>query len=77
VDKAFQENIMGDSTDMTVEFLRARLLSERSVSRAARQRADLLAKRVCFHAFFLLCDLSFSLGSLNNLWLVSLGSSGS
>jgi len=39
--------------DMTVEFLRARLLSERSVSRAARQRADQLAKRVCFHALFL------------------------
>lgn len=31
---------------MTVEFLRARLLSERSVSRAARQRADQLASRV-------------------------------
>lgn len=31
---------------MTIEFLRARLLSERSVSRTARQRADELAKRV-------------------------------
>ncbi|XP_024927397.3 uncharacterized protein LOC107413193 isoform X3 [Ziziphus jujuba] len=31
---------------MTIEFLRARLLSERSVSRSARQRADELAKRV-------------------------------
>lgn len=37
---------MGDSTAMTIEFLRARLLSERSVSRAARQRADQLAARV-------------------------------
>ncbi|KAL5974582.1 hypothetical protein ACLOJK_031252 [Asimina triloba] len=37
---------MEDSTVMTVEFLRARLLSERSVSRTARQRADQLAKRV-------------------------------
>uniref|UniRef100_A0A1D1YD50 Uncharacterized protein n=1 Tax=Anthurium amnicola TaxID=1678845 RepID=A0A1D1YD50_9ARAE len=37
---------MGDSTAMTIEFLRARLLSERSVSRSARQRADHLAKRV-------------------------------
>ncbi|MQL76836.1 hypothetical protein Taro_009239 [Colocasia esculenta] len=37
---------MGDSTSMTIEFLRARLLSERSVSRSARQRADQLAKRV-------------------------------
>lgn len=37
---------MGDSTTMTIEFLRARLLSERSVSRTARQRADQLAKRV-------------------------------
>ena len=31
---------------MTVDFLRARLLSERSVSRAAKERADELAKRV-------------------------------
>ncbi|EXC25400.1 hypothetical protein L484_016782 [Morus notabilis] len=34
------------STAMTIEFLRARLLSERSVSRSARQRADELEKRV-------------------------------
>ncbi|CAN0900633.1 hypothetical protein LINGRAHAP2_LOCUS20953 [Linum grandiflorum] len=31
---------------VTIEFLRARLLSERSVSKTARQRADELAKRV-------------------------------
>lgn len=37
---------MEDSNAMTVEFLRARLLSERSVSRSARQRADELAKKV-------------------------------
>ncbi|WCJ19200.1 hypothetical protein M5689_001498 [Euphorbia peplus] len=37
---------MRNSTAMTIEFLRARLLSERSVSRTARQRADELAKRV-------------------------------
>ncbi|CAK9174828.1 unnamed protein product [Ilex paraguariensis] len=37
---------MEDSTAMTIEFLRARLLSERSVSRTARQRADELAVRV-------------------------------
>ncbi|GLT93312.1 hypothetical protein SLE2022_111100 [Rubroshorea leprosula] len=37
---------MEDSTAMTIEFLRARLLSERSVSRSARQRADELAQRV-------------------------------
>ncbi|KAI4352606.1 hypothetical protein L6164_006842 [Bauhinia variegata] len=37
---------MEDSTAMTIEFLRARLLSERSVSRSARQRADELANRV-------------------------------
>ncbi|KAK7277248.1 hypothetical protein RIF29_18399 [Crotalaria pallida] len=37
---------MEDSTAMTVEFLRARLLSERSVSRSSRQRADELAKKV-------------------------------
>ncbi|KAI8563487.1 hypothetical protein RHMOL_Rhmol03G0114500 [Rhododendron molle] len=32
--------------ESTIEFLRARLLSERSVSKTARQRADELAKRV-------------------------------
>uniref|UniRef100_A0A0E0CAJ5 Uncharacterized protein n=1 Tax=Oryza meridionalis TaxID=40149 RepID=A0A0E0CAJ5_9ORYZ len=37
---------MADSTAMTVDFLRARLLSERSVSRATKERADQLAKRV-------------------------------
>ncbi|VFQ62838.1 unnamed protein product [Cuscuta campestris] len=37
---------MEDSSSKTVEFLRARLLSERSISRAAKQRADELAKRV-------------------------------
>jgi hypothetical protein len=31
---------------MTIDFLRARLLSERSVSRAAKDRADQLANRV-------------------------------
>ena len=43
---------MEDSSAMTIEFLRARLLSERSVSRTARQRADELAKRVSFEDFF-------------------------
>ncbi|KAF9597101.1 hypothetical protein IFM89_015930 [Coptis chinensis] len=37
---------MEESTSMTIEFLRARLLSERSISRTARHRADELAKRV-------------------------------
>ncbi|KAM7263085.1 hypothetical protein ACFE04_000768 [Oxalis oulophora] len=37
---------MEDSNTMTVEFLRARLLAERSVSRTARQRSEELAKRV-------------------------------
>ncbi|KAL5569563.1 hypothetical protein UlMin_026138 [Ulmus minor] len=40
------DSSMEGSTAMTIEFLRARLLSERSVSRSARQRADELAKRV-------------------------------
>ena len=44
---------MGDSTAMTIEFLRARLLSERSLSRAAKERADQLAKRVR-HLFYFL-----------------------
>lgn len=37
---------MEDSTAMTIEFLRARLLSERSISKSSRQRADELAKKV-------------------------------
>ncbi|KAK6131857.1 hypothetical protein DH2020_034397 [Rehmannia glutinosa] len=37
---------MQESNAMTIEFLRARLLSERSVSKTARQRADELAKKV-------------------------------
>ncbi|KAL6840288.1 hypothetical protein ACP4OV_030098 [Aristida adscensionis] len=37
---------MADATAMTVDFLRARLLSERSVSRAAKERAEELARRV-------------------------------
>uniref|UniRef100_A0A0R0HWA1 Uncharacterized protein n=1 Tax=Glycine max TaxID=3847 RepID=A0A0R0HWA1_SOYBN len=37
---------MEDSSAMTIEFLRARLLSERSISRSAKQRADELAKKV-------------------------------
>ncbi|KAL5717115.1 hypothetical protein ACHQM5_010184 [Ranunculus cassubicifolius] len=37
---------MEDSTAMTVEFLRARLLAERSVSKSAKQRADELAQKV-------------------------------
>ncbi|XP_059665983.1 uncharacterized protein LOC132311864 [Cornus florida] len=37
---------MEDSPAMTIEFLRARLLSERAVSKTARQRADELANRV-------------------------------
>ncbi|KAG6515236.1 uncharacterized protein LOC121970811 isoform X1 [Zingiber officinale] len=37
---------MSDSTTMTIEFLRARLLSERTVSKAAKEKADQLAKRV-------------------------------
>uniref|UniRef100_A0A5B6ZW38 Uncharacterized protein n=1 Tax=Davidia involucrata TaxID=16924 RepID=A0A5B6ZW38_DAVIN len=41
-----ENSSMEGSTAMTIEFLRARLLSERSVSRTARQRADELAKRV-------------------------------
>ncbi|KAI3783695.1 hypothetical protein L1987_42781 [Smallanthus sonchifolius] len=39
-------NIMEDSTAKTIDFLRARLLAERSVSKTARQRACELEKRV-------------------------------
>ncbi|KAL2548948.1 hypothetical protein Fot_10478 [Forsythia ovata] len=41
-----ENNSMEDPKAMTIEFLRARLLSERSVSKTARQRADELARRV-------------------------------
>lgn len=37
---------MDEKTAMNVEFLRARLLSERIVSRTAKQRSEMLAKRV-------------------------------
>ncbi|GMP25028.1 hypothetical protein CsSME_00002083 [Camellia sinensis var. sinensis] len=37
---------MENSNTMTIDFLWARLLAERSVSSTARQRADELAKRV-------------------------------
>ncbi|KAF5178219.1 transcriptional regulator ATRX [Thalictrum thalictroides] len=37
---------MEDSTAMTIEFLRARLLAERSVSKSAKERADELSKKV-------------------------------
>ncbi|PIA25230.1 hypothetical protein AQUCO_12200010v1 [Aquilegia coerulea] len=37
---------MEDSTVMTIEFLRARLLAERSVSKSAKERADELSKKV-------------------------------
>lgn len=37
---------MAAEAAMTVDFLRARLLSERSVSRASKERADQLAAKV-------------------------------
>lgn len=37
---------MDEKTAMTVEFLRARLLSERIVSKTAKQRAEILSRRV-------------------------------
>ncbi|GMG99464.1 hypothetical protein Nepgr_001304 [Nepenthes gracilis] len=40
------ENGLEDSNSMTIEYLRARLLSERLVSKAAKERTDELAKRV-------------------------------
>ncbi|CAN4105840.1 unnamed protein product [Withania somnifera] len=45
--KQDQRKIVGmEDSSMTIEFLRARLLAERSVSQTARQRADELAERV-------------------------------
>lgn len=57
---------------MTIEFLRARLLSERSVSRTARQRADELAQRVSCDDFFLFDWISFNDFSLFDLLLEKL-----
>ncbi|KAF7148463.1 hypothetical protein RHSIM_Rhsim03G0105700 [Rhododendron simsii] len=45
-DQDQRKNAGVEESKMTIEFLRARLLSERSVSKTARQRADELAKRV-------------------------------
>lgn len=50
---------MEDSSAMTIEFLRARLLSERSISRSARQRADELANKVCLIQFYQCMDSGF------------------
>ncbi|XP_060963795.1 uncharacterized protein LOC115706120 isoform X1 [Cannabis sativa] len=41
-----RSNSSMEDSSMTIEFLRARLLAERSVSKSARQRAEELAKRV-------------------------------
>lgn len=41
-----KQSMIRDSVAVTVEFLRARLLAKRLVSKATRQRADELAKRV-------------------------------
>lgn len=57
---------------MTIEFLRARLLSERSVSRTARQRADELAQRVSCDNFSLFHWVSFYYFSVLNLLLEKL-----
>lgn len=43
---------MEESSLNTIKFLRARLLSERSVSKTARQRADELAKKVSCGIYF-------------------------
>lgn len=48
---------MEDSDATTIESLRAKLLSERSASKFARQRVDELHKRVSF--YFLFFVLSF------------------
>ena len=45
---------------MTIESLRARLLSERAMSKTSRQRADELAKRVSLHMLQNLPPLSHS-----------------
>lgn len=61
-------HIMGDSTAMTIEFLRARLLSERTVSKAAKERSEQLATRVsiffcCYFLWLIFCCVSsISLG---------------
>lgn len=45
---------MEDSPAMTIQLLRAQLLSERLVSKATRQRADELARRVSFLTSFVI-----------------------
>lgn len=50
---------MDEKTAMNVEFLRARLLSERTVSKTARQRAEMLSQRVYCILFFNLKDQIF------------------
>lgn len=44
---------------MTIEYLRARLLSERSISKATKERADELAIRVSFSHIWIWAMLFF------------------
>lgn len=64
--------VMGDSTAMTIEFLRARLLSERNVSKAAKERADQLAKRVGDNSVFIfsIVFLTWSLSGIRLCFLL-------
>lgn len=47
---------MEGSTDKTIDYLRARLLAERSVSKTAKQRANELAKRVRIFLFSIMLE---------------------
>jgi hypothetical protein len=61
-----------DPTSVTIEFLRARLLAERAVSKSARAKLDGLADKVCSFIIcrddpvkcsLVLCPVLISLGS--------------
>ena len=56
-----------DHTSMTIEFLRARLLAERAVSKSARAKLDGLADKVLSLSFLLICTIP-SLSVIFMLW---------
>lgn len=68
-------DITSDSTAMTIEFLRARLFSERTVSKAANGRANQPAKRVsrnfCYIFSRLICFLCLVMFSVQVMELKS------
>lgn len=61
----------GDNGIRTVECLRGRLLAERVASKAAKEEADLMAKRVCNHSLALLLAFLKNFNFCMHWWLLA------